>query len=134
MISPEILKRVFFGFNNDPLKSRVTFALLYSPYLDRTLTLKYWGNYHELFHRELFGGGISYVLKFDSEAKFRPSGIIDFCNSSPSIINDSEIKKILGIYLSPSNTLLPYRRYKLFVIQYINFFHSVGMYYLNVRD
>ncbi|MEJ2779608.1 hypothetical protein WIW89_01530 [Stygiolobus sp. CP850M] len=98
IISPKILGRIFFGFYNDPLKSSVTFAPAYSPYLDRTLTLKYWGNYHELFHRELFGNSISYVLRFDSDVISRPSGIMDFGNSSPSIINDFEIRKTLGIY------------------------------------
>jgi len=42
-ISPKILGRIFFSFYNDPLKSSVTFASAYSPYLDRNPNSKILG-------------------------------------------------------------------------------------------
>lgn len=91
LIYAKVVSRVFKGKYDISLKNSVQFIPIYSPSLDRTVTLKYWGE-----HKDMYSELKNVVLEFNNDLKCMPSGICEY--STPLRIHSDELERAMGLY------------------------------------
>lgn len=101
-VSANVVSRVFKGKYDINLKNSVQFIPIYSPDLDRVVTLKYWGEY-----KDSYNDLKNLVIEFRENLDCKPSGICEY--SRPlSTRNCEELRRSMGLYWTFSLSL-PYK-------------------------
>ncbi|MBB5254132.1 hypothetical protein [Sulfurisphaera ohwakuensis] len=92
IIGAKNIKRVFLGKYSYYLRNSVQFIPIYSPALDRIVTLKYWGKYKDFFQNYT-----DIIIQFDSILTCYPSSICEYQNPA-TYLDDPNVRKALGLY------------------------------------